>query len=273
MASPPPLGSLATSCGQRRCRSTAPRFPADDASPPSSPATPSGCRRHYLEALRSPSGRRPHCRWLYPWRQHPRYRRLASRCCPAEQRLASCESNGAVCSPRRLVMAINRRRVFPKRPRTGKRTLRGNISPLCIQIKLIMARIDPHVFVLPCKMPLGIHRAKILPSRGVIFVRNPQIMHSANILPPPSPRAAPLSLFAISDAVSCHPVAPHPGPSASQSAAASALPCCLFSPTVRRCFRTPRAALSAWNFRILRAVIVILMLWLVRETFSGLLLG
>lgn len=222
MASPPPLGSLATSCGQRRCRSTAPRFPADDASPPSSPATPSGCRRHYLEALRSPSGRRPHCRWLYPWRQHPRYRRLASRCCPAEQRLASCESNGAVCSPRRLVMAINRRRVFPKRPRTGKRTLRGNISPLCIQIKLIMARIDPHVFVLPCKMPLGIHRAKILPSRGVIFVRNPQIMHSANILPPPSPRAAPLSLFAISDAVSCHPVAPHPGPSASQSAAASA---------------------------------------------------
>lgn len=83
---------------------------------------------------------------------------------------------------------------------------------------------------------------------------------------PRRPRAAPLSLFAISDAVSCHPpVAPHPSPSASQSAAVSALPaprslpqlpppswpfslavcrsfrtpCCLFGPTVRRRFRTP----------------------------------
>ena len=96
-----------------------------------------------------PSGRRHHCRWLYPWCQHPCYRRLASRCCPAEQRLASCVSNGARCIPQCLAMAINRHRVFPKGPRTGKRTLRGNISPLCIQIKLIMARIDPHVFVLP----------------------------------------------------------------------------------------------------------------------------
>lgn len=137
------------------------------------PCNPSGCRRHYPAALRSPSGRRPHCRWLYPWRQHPRYRRLASRCCPAEQRLASCESNGAVCSPQRLVMAINRRRVFPERPRTGKKTLRGNISPLCIQIKLIMARIDPHVFVLPCKMPLGNTSSEDLAVKGRYFRPKP----------------------------------------------------------------------------------------------------
>lgn len=121
----------------------------------------------------TPSGRRPHRRWLYPWRQHPRYRRLASRCCPAEQRLASCESNGAVCSPQRLVMAINRRRVFPERPRTGKKTLRGNISPLCIQIKLIMARIDPHVFVLPCKMPLGHTSSEDLAAKGRYFRPKP----------------------------------------------------------------------------------------------------
>lgn len=120
-----------------------------------------------------PSGRRPHCRWLYPWRQHPRYRRLASRCYPAEQRLASCESNGAVCSPQRLVMAINRRRVFPERPRTGKKTLRGNISPLCIQITLIMARIDPHVFVLPCKMPLGNTSSEDLAAKGRYFRPEP----------------------------------------------------------------------------------------------------
>lgn len=179
--------SLATSGGQRRRRSAAPRFPTDGVSPPNNPAissgrrftaqqscTPlSGCCRHYPAALRPPSGRRPHCRWLYPWRQHPRYRRLASRCCPAEQRLASCESNGAVCSPQRLVMAINRRRVFPERPRTGKKTLRGNISPLCIQIKLIMARIDPHVFVLPCKMPLGHTSSEDLAAKGRYFRPKP----------------------------------------------------------------------------------------------------
>ena len=72
-------------------------------------------------------------------------------------------------------------------------------------------------------------------------------MHSANILPPPSPRAAPLSLFAISDAVSCHPVAPV---LALQPRSLPQLPryrrlasrsfcalCCLFSLTVRRSFR------------------------------------
>lgn len=79
----------------------------------------------------------------------------------------------AVCSLRRLNMAMNRRRVFPERPRTGKRTLRGNISPLCIQIKLIMARIDPHVFVLPCKMPLGNTSSEDLAVKGRYFRPKP----------------------------------------------------------------------------------------------------
>lgn len=79
----------------------------------------------------------------------------------------------AVCSPRRLNMAMNRRRVFPERPRTGKRTLRGNISPLCIQITLIMARIDPHVFVLPCKMPLGNTSSEDLAVKGRYFRPKP----------------------------------------------------------------------------------------------------
>lgn len=155
-------------------RSTTPRFPADGASPPNSPAPPLA---DVVDTTRRPfdppSGRRHHCRWLYPWCQHPCYRRLASRCCPAEQRLASCVSNGARCIPQCLAMAINRHRVFPKGPRTGKRTLRGNISPLCIQIKLIMARIDPHVFVLPCKMPLGNTLGEDLAAKGCYFRPEP----------------------------------------------------------------------------------------------------
>ena len=158
---PTPLGSLATSGGQRRRRPAALRPPADVADTPGGPS--------------APSGRRHHCCWPYPWCQHSRYRRLASRCCPAEQRLASCVSNGARCvrSPQRLVMAINRHRVFPERLRAGKRTLRGNISPLCIQIKLIVARIDPHVFVLPCKMPLGNTLSEDLAAKGRYFRPEP----------------------------------------------------------------------------------------------------
>ena len=95
---------------------------------------------------------------------------------PLTRRTAPCQLRvkwRAVCSPRRLNMAMNRRRVFPERPWTGKRTLRGNISPLCIQIKLIMARIDPHVFVLPCKMPLGNTSSEDLAAKGRYFRPKP----------------------------------------------------------------------------------------------------
>lgn len=153
-----PFSSLAIPSG-RRFTAQQPRTPSGW---PTLPGGPS-----------APSGRRHHCRWLNPWCQHPRYRRLASRCCPAEQRLASCVPNGARCIPQCLAMAINRHRVFPERPRAGKRTLRGNISPLCIQIKLIMARIDPHVFVLPCKMPLGNTLSEDLAAKGRYFRPKP----------------------------------------------------------------------------------------------------
>lgn len=36
----------------------------------------------------------------------------------------------------------------------------------------------------PAKRSLGIHRANILPPRGIFAVRSPQIMHGARILPP-----------------------------------------------------------------------------------------
>lgn len=174
MAPPPPFGRMASTLpnsatpnGRRRRRPTASRLPVDSAEAAQQPRDSQRTALRRPAALQPPadvvdttrqlfdppSGRRPHCRWLYPWRQHPRYRRLASRCCPAEQRLASCESNGAACSPQRLNMAMNRRRVFPERPRTGKRTLRGNISPLCIQNELVLARFARRVSEKPCKPP------------------------------------------------------------------------------------------------------------------------
>ena len=181
-----PPNCLATSGGQRRCRPAALRFPTDSVAAAQQPCDSQRRRftvqqpctpQRMLSTLpggpSTPSGRRRHCRWLDLWCQHPRYRRCVSL---LSRRTAPCQlrvKRRAVCSPQRLAMAINRRRVFPERPRAGKRTLRGNISPLCIQIKLIMARIDPHVFVLPCKMPLGNTLSEDLAAKGRYFRPKP----------------------------------------------------------------------------------------------------
>lgn len=84
-------------------------------------------------------------------------------------------------------------------------------------------------------------------------------MHSLKILPlSPPPRVAPPSLFAISDCGSLPP---------------PAAPILVLQP--RSPPQPPHPALSRWHRspRTLRAVIVVLVLWLVRETFSDLLLG
>lgn len=95
-------------------------------------------------------------------------------------------------------------------------------------------------------------------------------MHSLKILPlSPPPRVAPPSLFAISD---CGFLPP------------PTVPILVLQPriprrlSVLRCLappQPPHPALSRCHrsSRTLRAVIVVLVLWLVRETFSGLLLG
>ena len=85
---------------------------------------------------------------------------------------------------RRLAVARYRPDAFPKGPRTRKTPVRGNISPPCIQIQLILARYACYVSKNPAKRRWGIHRANILPPRGVFAVRSPQIMHGAQILPP-----------------------------------------------------------------------------------------
>ncbi len=85
-------------------------------------------------------------------------------------------------------------------------------------------------------------------------------MHSLKILPlsPPSPRCPAIVVRHIRLwFLATPPRAPHSGPSASH-------PPPSFRPALSRCHRSSRT---------LRAVIVVLVLWLVRETFSGLLLG
>ena len=58
-----------------------------------------------------------------------------------------------LCVPRCLTMAIFCPDVSQKRPRTGKRPLRGNISPPCIQNELALARYARHASEKPRKPP------------------------------------------------------------------------------------------------------------------------
>lgn len=96
-------------------------------------------------------------------------------------------------------------------------------------------------------------------------------MHSLKILPlsPPSPRSPAIVVRHIR---LWFLATPPRSPFWSFSlASAAAFPSCAVSPPPQ----SPRPALSRCHrsSRTLRAVIVVLVLWLVRETFSGLLLG
>ena len=55
---------------------------------------------------------------------------------------------------------------FPKGPRTGKTPIRGNISPACIQIQLILARYARHVSKKTRKAPLGNAPREHLAAKG-----------------------------------------------------------------------------------------------------------
>lgn len=146
----------------------------------------------------------------------------------------------------------------------------------------------------PANRRFGMHHVKNLPGRGAFPVRDLQIIHSVKILPPLRSRSFSFAatLVPVLPRHRCPPyrtrflATPSPPPSWPFSLAV----CCSFRATgaLRLAVSAPRvvslaprfvaafalcAALSVCSPRILRAVIVILMLWLVRETFSGLLLG
>lgn len=89
-----------------------------------------------------------------------------------------------LCVPRCLTMAIFCPDVPQKRPRTGKRPLRGNISPPCIQNELALARSARHVSEKSCKSPLEDTPREYLARKGPLFAaQTPRIMHGAQILP------------------------------------------------------------------------------------------
>ena len=70
------------------------------------------------------------------------------------------------CAPVLPTMARYRPDAFTKGPRTGKTPVRGNISPPCIQIQLILARYACHVSKKPRKAPLGNAPREHLAAKG-----------------------------------------------------------------------------------------------------------
>ena len=70
------------------------------------------------------------------------------------------------CVPRLPAMARLCPDAFPKGPRTGKTPVRGNVSPACIQIQLILARYARHASEKPRKAPLGNAPREHLAAKG-----------------------------------------------------------------------------------------------------------
>ncbi len=70
------------------------------------------------------------------------------------------------CVPVLPAVARLRPDAFPKGPRTGKTPVRGNISPACIQIQLILARYACYVSKKTRKAPLGNTPREHLAAKG-----------------------------------------------------------------------------------------------------------
>ena len=106
-----------------------------------------------------------------------------SRYCPQPTALPrACEMHSqasgggdmlTLCVPRCLTMAIFCPDVPQKRPRTGKRPLRGNISPPCIQNELALARYACHVSEMPRKSPLEDTSREDLARKGPFSLHKP----------------------------------------------------------------------------------------------------
>ena len=70
------------------------------------------------------------------------------------------------CVPKLPAMARLRPDAFPKGPRTRKTPVRGNISPACIQIQLVLARYARHASEKPRRAPLGNTPREHLAAKG-----------------------------------------------------------------------------------------------------------
>ena len=78
-----------------------------------------------------------------------------------------------LCVPRCLTMAIFCPGVSRKWPRSGKGSLRGNISPPCIQNELALARYARHVSEKPRKSPLEDTSREDLARKGPFSLHKP----------------------------------------------------------------------------------------------------
>ena len=140
-------------------------------------------------------------------------------------------------------MARLRPDAFTKGPRTGKTPVRGNISPACIQIQLILARYACYVSEKPRKAPLGNTPREHLAAKGRF--RRPTPSNRARrtnpchppVAPPLRRGSCPSSCIAgssssrLTPAQRCLPPAPRQYP---PPANACRLPCPLQSETSRR---------------------------------------
>lgn len=79
--------------------------------------------------------------------------------------------------------------VCQKRPRTEKHRLCGNISPICIQNKLVLARFTRRVSKKPCKPLFGNTHSENLARKGPFFLPEASKSYIA--------------------CISCHPISPN----------------------------------------------------------------
>ena len=96
--------------------------------------------------------------------RRPAHSNVCSQCALGRSATARCPRNAFPSAWRWRYVDVMRSRVsddgnilprcIPKKPRTGKGPLRGNVSPSCIQNELALARYACHASEKPCKSPL-----------------------------------------------------------------------------------------------------------------------
>ena len=115
--------------------------------------------------------------------RRPAHSNVCSQCALGRSATARCPRNAFPSAWRWRYVDVMRSRVsddgnilprcIPKRPRTGKGPLRGNISPPCIQNELALARYARHASEKPCKSPLEDTPREYLARKGPFSLRKP----------------------------------------------------------------------------------------------------
>ena len=115
--------------------------------------------------------------------RRPAHSNVCSQCALGRSATARCPRNAFPSAWRWRYVDVMRSRVsddgnilprcIPKRPRTGKGALRGNISPPCIQNELALARYARHASEKPCKSLLEDTPREYLARKGHFSLHGP----------------------------------------------------------------------------------------------------